>query len=213
MIEGFKIAILGAENTGKSHLAQALASHFERQGWQTHRVNEYLREWCDQHQRTPQQHEQAFIMQAQMALISQAPDDAIVIADTTPLSTAVYNQLLFQDLSLHDLALAHQQQFDVTLLTGLDLPWNADGRQRYGPHVREDMDTAIRALLTKGAVAYQVVYGHGHDRLKNALHGMAQRAPTLQTLRAEIAPRWTGPCETCGDGDCEHRLFTQLLQR
>lgn len=210
---GLKIAILGAESTGKSHLAQAFAQHFTQQGWLTHRVDEYLREWCDQHQRTPRQHEQALMVEAQIARITQAPSHAVVIADTTPIMTAVYSQLLFQDHSLDAMALAHQHCFDVTFVTGLDLPWVADGLQRDGPHVRAPVDAAIRSLLVSGNVPYQVVYGRGKDRLTNALHGLAQHAPNLQALRKEIAPRWTGPCETCGDGDCEHRLFTQLLQR
>lgn len=209
---GFKIAILGAESTGKSQLAQALAQHFSQQGWVTHRVDEYLREWCDQHQRTPQQHEQVLMAQTQMARVQAAPVQAIVVADTTPIMTAVYSQLLFQDHSLDDMALSHQQLFDVTFITGLDLPWVADGLQRDGPHVRAPVDAAIRSLLVKGNIAYQVVYGQGEERLTNALHGLAQHAPALQKLRTEIAPRWTGPCETCGDGECEHRLFTQLLK-
>ncbi|MEY4318669.1 MAG: hypothetical protein RI902_2477 [Pseudomonadota bacterium] len=208
----FKIAILGAESTGKSQLAQALAQHFSQQGWVTHRVDEYLREWCDRHQRTPQQHEQVLMAQTQMARVQEAPAQAIVIADTTPIMTAVYSQMLFQDHSLDDIALSHQQLFDVTFITGLDLPWVADGLQRDGPHVRAPVDAAIRSLLAKGNIAYQVVYGQGEERLKNALHGLAQHAPALQNLRQEITPRWTGPCETCGDGECEHRLFTQLLK-
>jgi nicotinamide riboside kinase len=208
----FKIAILGAESTGKSQLAQALAQHFSQQGWVTHRVDEYLREWCDLHQRTPQQHEQVLMAQTQMARVQEAPAQAIVIADTTPIMTAVYSQMLFQDHSLDDIALSHHQLFDVTFITGLDLPWVADGLQRDGPHVRAPVDAAIRSLLAKGNIAYQVVYGQGEERLTNALHGLAQHAPALQNLRQEIAPRWTGPCETCGDGDCEHRLFTELLK-
>ena len=209
----FKIAILGAESTGKSQLTCALTQHFSQQGWPTHPVDEYLREWCDQHQRTPQQHEQVLMAQTQIERVMQAPAQTIVIADTTPIMTAVYSQLLFEDHSLDAMALAHQQLFDVTLLTGLDLPWVADGLQRDGPHVRAPVDAAIRSLLAKGNIAYQVVYGHGDERLNNALHGLAQFAPALQALRQEIAPRWSGPCETCGDGACEHRLFTELLKR
>ena len=209
----FKIAILGAESTGKSQLAHALAEHFSQQGWTTHRVDEYLREWCDQNQRTPQPHEQMLMAQTQLERVMQAPDQTIVIADTTPVMTAVYSQLLFNDRSLDTMALLHQQLFDVTLITGLDLPWVADGLQRDGPHVREPVDAALRSLLAKGNIAYQVVYGYGDERLNNALHGLAQFAPALQALRKEITPRWTGPCETCGDGACEHRLFTELLKR
>ena len=48
-----KIAILGAESTGKSQLADALANGLRSQGKTVSLVGEYLREWCDIHGRTP----------------------------------------------------------------------------------------------------------------------------------------------------------------
>lgn len=211
--KGFRIAILGAESTGKSQLARALEQHFMAQGLSTYRIDEYLREWCDQQQRTPTQDEQILMLQAHIDRLAQAPADAIVISDTTPIMTAVYSQLLFQDHSLNDLALSHQQLFDVTFLTGLDVPWVADGLQRDGPHVRAPVDAAIRALLAQGSVPFHVVYGQGDVRLNNALLALSNHAPQMQAFRQEIAPRWQGVCETCGDGECEHRLFSQLLKR
>ena len=50
-----KIALLGAESTGKSQLASALSARLQQSGLAVHRVDEYLREWCDAHQRTPRQ--------------------------------------------------------------------------------------------------------------------------------------------------------------
>ena len=216
-----KIALLGAESTGKSQLAQDLATRFKALGLPVVLVKEYLREWCDQQQRTPEKHEQAEVAQTQMSRILQAPQDHLVLADTTPLMTAVYSQMVFKDDSLNTQALTWQQQFDITLLTGLDLPWVADGLQRDGAHVREPVDQKIRHLLGVAGVPYQVIYGQGPQRLANALYCIASAAAKLhgtmakqlcQALsRPESLPTWTGPCETCGDGECEHRLFTRLL--
>lgn len=99
--------------------------------------------------------------------------------------------------------------FDVILLMGLDLP-TANDRL---PAMQRQEDADLRRTLTKMQRAFHVVYGSGQQRLDNALHSISQHAPQLQTLRKEITPRWTGPCETCGDGACEHRLFTELLKR
>ncbi len=209
-----KIALLGAESTGKSQLALALSARLQQSGLAVQRVDEYLREWCNTQQRTPRQDEQRHIAETQMARVLAAPADAVVIADTTPLMTAVYSQMLFNDDSLQTLALAHQSVYDITLLTGLDLPWVSDGLQRDGPHVREPVDAAVRHMLDLAGLSYQVVYGSGEQRLENALFCIAKQAPHLAKplQRPEPAIRWSGPCETCGDGDCEHRLFTSLVK-
>jgi nicotinamide riboside kinase len=210
-----KIALLGAESTGKSKLAMDLCVRLEQTGLRVHRVDEYLRAWCDTHQRTPRQDEQLHIVETQIAAVRAAPANAVVIADTTPLMNAVYSQLLFDDQSLNALALAHQLMYDITLLTGLDLPWVSDGLQRDGPHVREPVDKAVRHMLGQAGVPYQVVYGTGEQRLENALYCIGRQAPewAKQLERPEPPTRWSGPCETCGDGDCEHRLFTRLVKR
>ena len=209
-----KIALLGAESTGKSQLAFALSARLTHAGLVVHCVDEYLREWCNTHPRTPHQDEQLHIVETHIARVLDAPKEAVVIADTTPLMTAVYSQLLFNDNSLNALALAHQATYDVTLLTGLDLPWVSDGLQRDGPHVREPVDAAVRHMLDLAGLPYQVVYGTGEQRLENALYCIARHSPewAKPLERMESPARWHGPCETCGDGDCEHRLFTQWIK-
>lgn len=209
-----KIALLGAESTGKSQLALALSARLEKAGLAVYRVDEYLREWCDIENRTPNQEEQHHIARTQMARVLAAPAESIVITDTTPLMTAVYSQMVFNDHSLDAYALQQHALFDITLLTGLDLAWVSDGLQRVGEHVREPVDRKIRQLLTQANLPFQVVYGSGEQRLKNALFCVARQAPLLakQQERPEQPIRWSGPCETCGDGNCEHRLFTKLVK-
>ncbi|MDP3137994.1 MAG: ATP-binding protein [Burkholderiaceae bacterium] len=223
-----KLSVLGAESTGKSELTRAMAAHFASQGRPVALVPEELRIWCARAGRTPVAHEQMGIALAQAQQVEQAhsrllreralqtspqrsPESAaepIVIADTTPLMIAVYSELLFQDLSLYDFALAHQRMYDATLLTGLDLPWVADGMMRDGPHVRAPVDALVRRALTQAGLPFQVIYGEGPRRLDNALAALTLKARDLP----EGDARYTGLCETCGDGECEHRLFTALLK-
>jgi nicotinamide riboside kinase len=139
-----------------------------------------------------------------------------VIADTTPLMTAIYSHLLFCDESLYDFALAHQRVYDATLVTGLDLPWQADGLQRDGPHVREPVDAMLRGALSRSGVTWQVIYGHGPARLDsalNAIHSIADGdlVPLGNGQKTLNSAAWSWSCEKCGDPDCEHRLFTGLL--
>jgi nicotinamide riboside kinase len=169
-----KIALLGAESTGKSCLAHELASHLRGQGKSVAVVPEVLREWCEREGRTPRPEEQMPIAQEQERRVdAAAATSQVVITDTTALMVAIYSAMLFEDGSLYQFALARQRSYSVTLLTALDLPWKADGLQREGPHVREPVDALIRSALESAGIAYNVVYGHGPDRLANAVAAIA----------------------------------------
>lgn len=199
-----KIALLGAESTGKTQLAADLAAHLRGQGRTVAVVDEVLREWCAREGRTPRPHEQLPIAREQERRVDAAAQSAeVVIADTTAVMVAVYSAMLFADDSLVRFALDRQRGYDVTLVTGLDLPWVADGLQRDGPHVRAPVDAQVRALLDSAGVAYRVVYGSGTERLAHALAAIEPPAGTP-------GGSWTWSCDKCGDARCEHRLFTAL---
>jgi nicotinamide riboside kinase len=209
-----RIALLGAESTGKTQLSLALAHCLRARGQEVHLVSEYLRSWCDAQGRTPEPHEQAQIAQQQAGAVLQHTSGT-VIADTTPLMTAVYSHKLFNDESLYAMAQAHQRVYDMTLITGLDLPWVADGLQRDGPQVREPVDALLRAALNSAGVAYKVVYGQGPERLNNALLALGGEL-SPQRVEAQYAlnrGRTAWACDKCSDAECEHRLFSDLLKR
>ena len=217
-----KIALLGAESTGKTRLAMELVAHWRTQGRQVLHVPEVLREWCVREGRTPRPDEQAGIAQEQARRAEAVRAGEWLVADTTPLMTAIYSDMLFADPSLYAFALAHQQHYDLTLVTGLDLPWVADGLQRDGPHVREAVDALLRAALTRGGIHFQVVYGTGAARLTNALRAIdATNSVAVQEgftgsrgqFGSQIRSNWRWPCDKCSDPDCEHALFTQLLHK
>lgn len=154
------VALLGAECTGKSTLAEALATHFN-----AGLVSEYLREWCDAHGRTPQRHEQAAIAAEQAARIEAASRrHDLVISDTTPLITALCSQHYFADDSLLAGALAFQRRCALTLLCAPDLPWEADGIQRDGPAVRAAYDARLRATLADHGIAWIDIAGTAAER-------------------------------------------------
>ena len=206
------IALLGTESTGKTLLAEAMAQALAASGRRAVVVTEWLREWCEREGRTPRPDEQLAIAETQAARVNKAveasSEPAYVIADTTPLMTALYSDWLFQDTSLYAMALAHQRSFTHTLVTGLDLPWVADGLQRDGPHVREPIDALLRAKLAEGGIPFNVVYGVGEERVQNAMLAIGA-APHEATKSA--AGDWVWACDKCSDPECEHRLFRSLL--
>ncbi|MFN3860202.1 MAG: AAA family ATPase [Roseateles sp.] len=163
------VALLGAECTGKSKLAEALAAQFN-----AGLVTEYLREWCDAHGRTPLQHEQAHIAAEQAERIAAAERrHALVFCDTTPLITALCSEHYFGDSSLTAAAISYQRRFDLTLLCAPDLPWEADGIQRDGPAVRAAFDARLRAALCGGGIAWVDIAGDTAQRRAAALAALA----------------------------------------
>jgi nicotinamide riboside kinase len=221
MPEALRIAIVGAESTGKTALALALEQRLgDEFGLSCARVAEYLREWCDTHGRTPRPQEQLGIATEQQRRIDAAAASGVdvVLCDTTPLMIAVYSELLFGDRSFADFARAGHARSDFTLLTALDLPWVADGLQRDGPHVREPVDRLVREQLAACGCSWGVIAGTGDaragqaiDALRPVLARWARRPGTPGRLFSALlatgvgAPRPQSLCELCDDPACEHR--------
>jgi len=200
------VALIGAESTGKTTLARALAEKFSRNGRRVTLVPEVLREFCDAHGRTPRQDEQAQIAAEQTRRIALAArTHELVFADTTALMIAVYSDTVFGDTSLYPIAeAAHRDACGLSLLTALDLPWQADGLQRDGPHVREPVDALVRAALARAGVAYSVVFGHGEARLQAALASVQRALEPHAAADGDVEnTRWHWHCERCGDANCE----------
>jgi nicotinamide riboside kinase len=217
MAEATVIAVLGAESTGKTTLAAALAQRLgEETGLRCTWVPEWLREWCVREGRTPRADEQADIARTQHRHIeAAAAAHEVVVCDTTAVMTAVYSRMVFGDTSLDAEAVAlHGRHVRLTLLTALDLPWVADGLQRDGAHVREPVDDLLRGLLQAQRLPWVLVSGQGPARVEAALDAVAPllrarglpRAglfTRLQQRNASPAGRsWV--CQECDVPECEH---------
>lgn len=188
-----RVAIVGAESTGKSALARSLADAL-RQGFglRCRVADEWLRDWCDQHGRTPRPTEQLAIAQEQQRRIDLAaasPGIDVVLCDTTPIMTAVYSALLFDDLSLDGFAHDCQHLADLTLLTALDLSWVGDGLQRDGPHVRASVDALIRDRLVAWQTSWALVAGRESARTDCAMDALR---PLLRHRAEERVSRASG---------------------
>jgi nicotinamide riboside kinase len=188
MRQGFVVALVGAESTGKTTLAGELRDALAADGREVVVVPEYLREFCDRMRRTPRADEQPHIAFEQTRRIAEAAaTHDVVVADTTALMIAVYSDTVFGDRSLDDDAAAAHRRYDMTLLTALDLPWIADGHQRDGEHVREPVDARVRAALQRAGLPYAIVAGRGpaRSRARSRRCGMpwTSRGPTTRRRR------------------------------
>lgn len=164
-----RVAIIGAECVGKTQLAQRLAQTLPGL-W----IPEYLREFCERAGRTPRPQEQAQILAEQRRREDEAIDRARahrldwVLADSAPLVTAAYSELLFGDVSLHPAAIVHHACYQATLLLAPDLPWEADGIQRDGPAVREAFHAVLLQRLQRSGLPFALIGGAGDERLRAA---------------------------------------------
>jgi NadR type nicotinamide-nucleotide adenylyltransferase len=160
-----RIAILGAESTGKSTLAPALAA---RHG--TLWVPEYLREFVDTQRRVPREEDQLGIARTQRAredaMAASAQARRWLFCDTTPLMTAVYSRIYWGRVPPELLALEAAHDYAVTLVAGLDLPWVPDGLQRESEEVRRQVHDCLLAVLRERGIPFTLLEGDLPQRLR-----------------------------------------------
>jgi NadR type nicotinamide-nucleotide adenylyltransferase len=158
-----RVAILGAESSGKSTLAAALAAHF-----QTAWVPEYLREFVDTRGRVPFEHDQAGIARIQRERENAAAANAngFLFCDTAPLMTAVYSQVYWGRVDEELQALARRHDYALTLVAAPDCPWEPDGLQRDSDEVRQRVHRVLVETLDERGIPFVVVEGSLERRLR-----------------------------------------------
>jgi hypothetical protein len=99
--------------------------------------------------------------------------------------------------------------YELTLLLGLDLP-----QHRAPTHIDTlQADARLRQALAIQSIAYTVVYGIHEARTDCALQAIAYRRAQATQRPKPAGSAWHWNCETCSDADCEHRLFSALVQK
>lgn len=175
MSDILRIAIVGAECSGKTSLAKNLANAFSKESPTTY-VPEYLRLFVDRENRTPRPDEQVGIAREQQSLertlandlIKQYsnPEFVLLFCDTTPLMTCIYSEVVFggTDSELFRMAQAHD--YDLTIFTQIDFPWQEDGLQRDGPVAQAKVHFRVKARLEELHIPYKSAFGHPTQRLE-----------------------------------------------
>ncbi|MEJ2583994.1 MAG: ATP-binding protein [Robiginitalea sp.] len=165
-----KVVVFGPESTGKTTLAMDLAAHYQAP-WVPEYAREYLQDKWDREQLTCQPEDLLPIAIGQMrlenALTKQA--DRLLICDTDLLETKVYSEayyLGYCDPELEKYAL--ENQYDLYLLTGIDIPWEADDL-RDKPGEREKMYAYFKKSLEKYKRRFVILKGSRATRLQLAI--------------------------------------------
>lgn len=159
-----RIALLGAESTGKSTLAERLAARHA-----TLWVPEYLREFVEVHARVPHEVDQPGIARTQLAREDALAMDprvgALLFCDTTPLMTAVYSRIYWGRVPDDLLALEAAHDYALTLVAAPDVPWVPDGLQRDSEDVRQRVHAQLLAVLDARRIAFTLVSGDLTQRM------------------------------------------------
>lgn len=170
-----RVVVLGAESTGTTTLAAALAEQFATQ-W----VPEFGREWSEVRPGglTAPWHTAEFDLvareQARMEddVASRSPVP-LLICDTDVLATAVWHERYVGTRSASVEALAKTRVPDLYILTGDEIAFVQDG-MRDGEHLRSWMTERFREVLAGQPAPWIEVHGSPADRLTAATQAVTR---------------------------------------
>jgi len=161
-----RVAVVGAESTGKTTLSRLLAGHFK-----TVWLPEYGREYMDKKNDYPEPGDMENIarehIEREDALMRKA--NRILICDTDLMVTSVLSEYYFGNCPDWILKASLERRYDLYLLTDTDIPWEADPFQREGPEVREMIHQRFLEELKKRDMPYVLVSGTVEKRKQTAI--------------------------------------------
>ncbi|WP_333953980.1 ATP-binding protein [Psychrobacter sp. S4(2024)] len=170
-----KVAVLGAESTGKTTLCRDLATHFGCP-WVPEYMRSYLQAKWDDEQLTCTWDDLLPIAQGQILLenklakqVSQTSNDHhYLFCDTSLFELMVYSNWYYGDCpeTLTQAALVHH--YDLILLTDVDTPWVADDL-RDSPHQRDEISAYFADQLTIHNKSFRVIGGDREARVQQVL--------------------------------------------
>lgn len=163
----YRIVLTGAESTGKSTLATALASHFKAPY-----SKEFVRNFVDQTRRPPDLRDLETIAAGQISLEDASLAKAtgnLVFHDTNLLSTLIYAKH-YMGGNLDWLAEQFTaRSYDLYLLCMPDFPWMPDPGQRESDQTRQCLHKKFLQHLDSMRQPYVCIYGSHDERLEAAV--------------------------------------------
>ncbi|MDX2196279.1 MAG: ATP-binding protein [Cytophagales bacterium] len=165
-----KIVLFGPESTGKSYLAQALATHYH-----TRFVPEYARTYLElKHQLNLSSLDANSIcttddifpiVSGQILIEDEIIKHAhyLLLCDTNPLQTAVYVQYYYNNTCTWLENIINERVYHHYLLLNTDVPWVQDPL-RDRPHHRQEIFNLFEKTLAQRGHTYTIVSGNYKQR-------------------------------------------------
>ncbi len=161
-----RVALCGAESSGTTTMARALASHYH-----TLWVPEYGREYAESKMRGPdakvwRPDEFVSIARRQCALEDTAARqaDRVLFCDTPAFATSLWHERYLGSLSPDVEAVAAPTHYALYFLTDVDIPFVQDGT-RDGEHIRHTMHRRFVDWLTERALPFTLLSGPLEERM------------------------------------------------
>ena len=161
-----KIAILGAESTGKTILCEQLAKHYN-----TVYVPEYARTYFDEHDiNSYTTSDLETIAKNQLTLENEYYSKAseFLFCDTSLITVKIWSTHKFNKVPKFITKSIKPTDYDLYLISNNDVQWVADP-QRRSEDLREHLFKWNKHELVKLNVDYKIIKGIDEDRLKNTI--------------------------------------------
>lgn len=160
-----RIVIYGPESTGKTTLAEKLASHYNT-SW----VPEFARDYLDKKGAWVEVADIPKIAEGQLqsedALARKA--NRLLICDTDLITTSIYSQHYFGECPESVTQKADEREYDLYLLMDVDVAWVADW-QRPDPTNRQYFFEKFKNELERRRRKYVVISGSYEERFNRAI--------------------------------------------
>lgn len=165
-----RVAVIGAESTGKTTLARQLAAHY-----QTAWVPEFAREYLDA---KDAERPLAALTLADIAEIARGQirseeqlarqANRVLICDTELLTTRLWSEHFFGSCEDWICRAAAERRYDLYLLTDVDVAWVADPH-RDAPQLREPFLNRLRRELQSRERPFVMISGTPDERRRRAI--------------------------------------------
>ncbi len=161
-----RVAIVGAESTGKTTIAEKLANHF-----QTVWTPEFARGFLDEKGADCSIEDIHKIAKGQLRTEEEGAREAnkILFCDTDLMTTCIWSEYLFNECPAWIEEKSYEQKYDLTLLMNIDVPWVADP-QRPAPHLRAFFLDWFKCELEKRNRNYVLISGDYKERFKEVIN-------------------------------------------
>jgi galactose mutarotase-like enzyme/nicotinamide riboside kinase len=159
-----RVSLTGPESTGKSTLAAQLAAHYG-----TSFAPEYAREYLASSGPHYTPHDLEEIARGQLSAEAEAAARAhrVVFCDSDLLVIKIWFEHSFGTCPEWILRCIDQQQYDLVLLMGVDLPWEPDPLREH-PHLRQQFYDLYRRELSERMSNFAEITGSGERRFDQA---------------------------------------------
>ena len=164
-----RVVVFGPESTGKTTLCKDLAAHYKTL-WVPEFARVFLQDKWDKKKEACTREDLITIAQGQMRAENAAltKTHKILFCDTNVLVTEIWSETHFDGYcDPKIIAAVNQVHYDLYLLTGVDIPWEADDL-RDRPNDREGMFEYFKVKLEEQNVAYEYIKGDRENRIKQA---------------------------------------------